>query len=72
MEEMLLEALKSLPLFLTSKDLVELGFYPSEDAAYLGRVRGNSPDYVKMKRKILYPKASVVEYVVKHLVKVSK
>jgi hypothetical protein len=67
MEEMLLESLKSLPLFLTSKDLVDLGFYPSLDAAYLGRIRGNTPDYVKMKRKILYPKASVIEYVLKHL-----
>jgi hypothetical protein len=67
MQELLSKQLESFPIFLTSQDLVTLGIYPSLDAAYLVRKRGGGPDFVKMKRKILYPKGSLVEYLSKRM-----
>lgn len=52
----------SLPELLSSQHLVELGLYASIDAAYLARLRSNSPDYLKLKGKILYPKSNVLEF----------
>lgn len=49
--------------FLSSRDLVSLGLYPSTDAVYLARVRGNSPDFIKLGRKVLYPRESVMRFV---------
>ena len=56
--------LEQYPLFLSSQDLVELGIYSSLDAVYLARVRSNSPKYIKLKHKILYPKAAVIEFLI--------
>lgn len=48
--------------FLSSQDLVDLGIYKSLDAAYLARVRSDSPEYIKLKHRVLYPKAAVVDF----------
>lgn len=48
--------------FLTTKDLVGMGLYSSIDLAYAARLIGDSPNFVKMKRKILYPKAEVIKF----------
>lgn len=55
--------LDALPEFLTSTHLVELGLFSSIDSAYLARLRNNSPDYLKLKGKVLYPKSSVIEFI---------
>ena len=57
-----IDNLENLPEFLVSKHLVELGIYPTLDAVYQARLRGASPNYIKLSRKILYPKISVVEF----------
>ncbi len=48
--------------FLSSQDLVDLGIYKSTDAAYLARIRSNSPSYIKLKHLVLYPKQAVIEF----------
>ena len=59
-------SLDSLPELLSSNDLVQMGLFSSVDQAYLARIRGKSPDFIKFKRKVLYPKESVVEFIKKH------
>ena len=56
-------ALDDMPQFLSSRQLVQLGLYPSLDAVYLARVRGQSPDFMKLKRKILYPQHRVLAFI---------
>lgn len=55
------------PEFLTSNDLVELGLYGSSDGVYLARLRGKSPDFIKMGRRVLYPKESVINFLQQRL-----
>lgn len=57
----------SMPDLLATQDLISLGLYPSADAAYLARTRGHSPDFLKIGRKVLYPKASVIYFLEKCL-----
>jgi hypothetical protein len=63
MNPSLLSTFSSLPELLSSQHLVELGLYPSLDAAYLARIRGHSPDFLKLHKKVLYPKRSVLEFI---------
>jgi hypothetical protein len=67
MQNLIFSKLDLLPEFLTSNNLVDLGLYNSIDAAYAARVNGKSPDFLQFRRKILYPKASVVQFVEKHM-----
>ncbi len=53
---------KELPDLCRTADLVRMGLYPTEDAAYLARTRGLSPDYIKVGRKVLFPKQCVIEF----------
>ncbi len=55
--------LSQIPQFLSSRHLVQLGLYPSLDAVYLARARGQSPDFLKLKRKVLYPQDSVLLFI---------
>lgn len=59
----------SLPDLLNTNDLINLGLYTSKNSAYSARVNGHSPDYIKIGRRILYPKQSVIEFVDNHLTK---
>lgn len=61
--------LETYPEFLSSSDLVSLGLFGSPDLAYLARRKGNSPDYIKIGRKVLYPKPAVVEFIEQRLQK---
>jgi len=56
------ELLKDYPLFMTPLDLVEAGLYISTDAAYLARMRGHGPSFVKLKHKVLYPKTAIIKF----------
>jgi hypothetical protein len=67
MSENVFSKLDKLPEFLSSHDLVALGLFPSDDAVYLSRYRGVGPDYVKLERKILYPKSAVITFLEQHL-----
>ena len=55
-----------LPELLSTKDLVNLGFWPYQDAAFLARRKGNSPDFLRIGSKILYTKTSVFAFIEKH------
>ena len=68
MDESLKSNLKDqLPELFSTQNLVDLGFWPNQDAAYLARRKGHSPDYIKVGAKILYPKSSVITFIEKHL-----
>lgn len=63
MEKSLISNFESLPALLSSNDLIKLGLYSSIDAAYVARIRGQSPTFLKLTRKILYPKQGVIEFI---------
>lgn len=63
MNQSITSQLESMPDLLTSHDLVKLGLFRSTDAAYLARLRGHSPDYVKVGGLVKYPKAKVIEFI---------
>jgi hypothetical protein len=67
MNDFILSRLEKYPEFLSSNDLVNLGLFPSPDAVYLSRYRGSSPNYIKIKKKILYPKHFVIEWINLHM-----
>ncbi len=56
----------SLPTLLSSSDLVEIGLYRDINAAFIARKRGLCPDFIKLKRKILYKKSSVLDFIEQH------
>lgn len=55
--------------FLTSDDLVTLGLYKSRNSIYFARSKGIGPDFIKLGRRILYPKNSVLAFVKLHMQK---
>lgn len=57
----------SLPEFLRTYDLVKLGLYPTIRALCAARARGEGPDFIKINRKILYPKISVISFLEHHM-----
>ncbi len=67
MNNSLSEKLNQMSEFLSSQDLVDLGIYPSTDAVYLARIRSNSPNYIKLKHKVLYPKNAVIAFLEERL-----
>jgi len=66
--KLFIECLKrTLPDLVTPKDLVKLGIYKSEQAAYAARQKGRCPEYFRIpQRGVLYPKAAVIEFLEKH------
>jgi len=62
MSQELNSSFEDFPEFLSTHDLIDLGIYPSVNAAYEDRIRGSSPKYIKLHHKILYPKKSVIEF----------
>ena len=55
-------SLHQMPEYLSTQHLIQLGIYPSIDAAYQARVKGYSPRYIKLRHKVLYAKQSVIEF----------
>ncbi len=64
-----MKSLDEYPEFLTSAQLVELGFFRSKGCVYMARVKGTGPDFIKLKKKILYPKKALIEFVNKYMTK---
>lgn len=56
------EELKNYPEFLMSHHLVELGLYGNLGAVRSARWRGSGPDYIKLQKKILYPKKNLIKF----------
>jgi len=65
MAEIINTQLNALPAFLTSQDLVDLGLYATADCVYIARRRGNGPDFVRLGRKVLYPKSCIINFLQK-------
>lgn len=61
------EIFKTLPDFLRPCDLVSLGLFSSRDALYSARAGGKSPDFIRVGRRIIYPKAGILDFIERHL-----
>jgi hypothetical protein len=60
---MIKELLKDMPDLLTTNDLIHIGFYTSENAAYFARRRGiSSPPYIKVGKRVFYPKDQFLHF----------
>lgn len=60
---MIKELLKDMPDLLTTNDLVALGLYSTDKAAYFARRRKiSSPPYIRIGKRILYPKAELESF----------
>lgn len=64
MEEHLKKIFENYPEFLSSEDLVTLGIYRTIDATYQARIRKTGLPYVKLNKKILYPKNALIEWLI--------
>ena len=53
MTDVMLNPPEKFPEFMGSNDLVGLGLFPSNSSVYLARMRGQSPNYIKIGKKIL-------------------
>ncbi|MFA6263717.1 MAG: hypothetical protein WCW33_04175 [Candidatus Babeliales bacterium] len=62
----MLSDLASFPAFLSSNDLVNMGLFSSLEATYEARRKGKSPDFIKIRRKILYPRECVLAFIERH------
>jgi hypothetical protein len=57
---------KTLPELCIVRDLIDVGIYRSDQAAYHARKSGTSPDYFKLPhRGIVYPKKGIIEFLEK-------
>jgi len=58
------DLLQSLPDLLNADHLVSLGLFKSPEAVYASRKRKlHHPDYLKIGRKYLYPKSSILKFI---------
>ena len=57
------EIFESFPSFLSPADLVFLGLYANRDQLYKARANATGPEFIKLGRKILYPKSSVIQFI---------
>lgn len=62
--EMVLKKLDALSEFIDVDGLVALGLYKDKNETYRSRLKGNSPHYIQIKRKILYPKEALREFII--------
>lgn len=67
MSYIIFSKLESLPEFLTTSQLINIGLYPSNNAAYIARAKGQSPNFIQVNRKVLYPKSSVLNFIERHM-----
>lgn len=62
-QDLILKLKRFLPDLLTSKDLVSLGVYKTAQAAYMARIKGKCPPFMKIPfRGVVYPKDGVIEF----------
>ena len=61
-----LQFFNKLPELLSAKDLVRLGLYPTTQAVFFARVRGRTPAFVRIGKKVLYLKQSLISLLSKN------
>jgi hypothetical protein len=67
MDEFIISKFDTMPEFLTSYDLINLGLFSNQNGTYLARSQGRSPSYIKIGRRIFYPKSCLIEWVKSHM-----
>mgnify|MGYP003646973476 CR=1 FL=1 len=61
------EDLKKLPEFMTTLHLVDLGLYPSRQAVHLAIRRKQAPPFMRIGKKIVFPKCSFIEFIIDNM-----
>jgi len=61
------ESLLKLPEFLTTQHLVDIGLYPNRPSVHLARSRGQAPDCMRIGKKIVFPRAAIIEFVLSNM-----
>ena len=67
----LIEALETLPNFLTTSDLISIGLFKDINQLYLLRKNSIGPSYIQYGKKILYPRDCIIAWIQKHIVNLS-
>lgn len=62
---------KDFPELLRTRDLIAIGIYSAACVAWTARKNNKGPAYVRLDGKIVYPKAGVIEFLQKKLMKSS-
>lgn len=57
------------PELLNTKDLINIGLYPTPEAAYFARKKGLGPCFIKVGRRVFYPKSEVIKFLSNNLYK---
>ena len=65
--EKITEDLSGLPMFLTTQDLVDIGLYKNRRAVHMQHFRGKTPPCLYIGRKLLFPKAAIIDFVLTHM-----
>lgn len=63
MDSKIIEKLEKLPEFVRGKILIELGLYKNQDALWISRKSKQSPDFIRVNKKILYLRDSVIDFI---------
>lgn len=64
---------KEMPDLISTSEMVQLGIYKTQQAAYMARKKHTCPLYIKIpQRGIVYPKQGVIEYLEKQIKKTEK
>jgi len=61
------EKIRAFPDFMTGQDLIKIGLYKNVPALYRDRCHGNAPDCVKIGNRTLYPRESVISFILSRL-----
>jgi hypothetical protein len=61
-DEWIQKIAEKLPEDCTTDDLIRVGLYNSAHTASMARSQGNGPPYLKVGRKIIYPKPGVLNW----------
>lgn len=63
MNEVLSNLERNLPMFATTNDLIDMGLFTDHSVAAKIRHSKTGPEWIRLGRKILYPKDSVIRFV---------
>ena len=67
MEELIERLLDPYPDLLSSQDLVRIGLFKNIQMAHYMRSIGNSPPFMKVGQKVLYPKEGVQKFMLNYM-----
>ena len=62
MKEIFSKALQDMPVMLRAADLVKIGLFSSEKSCHSARKNGYFLPFVKLRRRVFFPKQLVIDY----------